>query len=589
MLNTIIKSNSYQDSIVLMLLTNKISTIEGVNKVSIMMGTPANKDIFKTGGLYTPELEKASSNDMVVVLDVENDSIIEAVFDEIDRFLEEQSKGSVGGEVEESVRTWDKALESAKNAPLALISIPGTYAALEIERALHEGKHVFCFSDNVAIEDEKRLKQIAHDKGLLLMGPDCGTGIINGIPLAFTNIVRPGRIGIVGASGTGIQEVTTLIHKLGEGVTHAIGTGGRDLKEDIGGITLMDSIVTLEQDPNTDVIVVISKPPSPVVREKVLGLLRKISKPAITLFLGEKPEYHEKNLYHAYSLEETASLAVKLLRKEEIVFEEEKIDLPLVKLTEKQKYIKGFYSGGTLASEAAMLLKDGLHLGEDTEEKEGYILKNDGYEILDLGDDIYTQGKPHPMIDPEKRIEMIEKASSDPETAVILLDVVLGYGSHSDMASQLAPAIKKAKAQANAEGRDLVFIGTIVGTDLDPQGFNEQRQILEEAGVIIKMSNNKAVRTALGILGMTIKDNMKEMKEIESTFNEQLEPSRKMLDLLGTKEFLNIGLRSFSDAIREEGGTSIQFDWRPVAGGNVTLQKALYFLNNYQVELVEAK
>ena len=589
MLNTIIKSNSYQDSIVLMLLTNKISTIDGVNKVSIMMGTPANKDIFKTGGLYTPELEKASSNDMVVVLDVEHDSIIEIVFDEIDRFLEEQSKGSVGGEVEESVRTWDKALELAKDAPLALISIPGTYAALEIEHALNEGKHVFCFSDNVAIEDEKRLKQLAHEKGLLLMGPDCGTGIINGIPLAFTNIVRSGKIGIVGASGTGIQEVSTLIHKLGEGVTHAIGTGGRDLKEDIGGITLMDSIVTLEQDSNTDVIVVISKPPHPAVREKVLGLLRKISKPAVTLFLGEKPEYHENNLYHAYTLEETASLAVKLLRKEEIVFEEEKIDIPQAKLTEKQKYIKGFYSGGTLAGEAAMLLRDGLHLVEDSEKKEGYILKSDGYEILDLGDDIYTQGKPHPMIDPEKRIEMIEKASSDPETAVILLDIVLGYGSHLDMASQLAPAIKTAKAQANAEGRDLVFIGTIVGTDLDPQNIDEQRQILEDAGVIIKMSNNKAVRTALGILGITIKDSKKEIEEIESTFNEQLEPSQKMLDLLRTKEFLNIGLRSFSDAIREEGGTSTQFDWRPVAGGNVTLQKALYFLKNYEAILEEVK
>ena len=590
MLHTIIKSNSYQDSIVLMLLTNKINTVEGVNNVSIMMGTPANKDIFKTGGLYTPELEKATSNDMAVVLDIEDEAVIEQVMEEIDVFLAEQAKGSGGGDAEESARTWDKALELAKDASVALISIPGTHAALEIERALDEGKHVFCFSDNIAIEDEKRLKQKAHEKGLLLMGPDCGTGIINGIPLAFTNVVRPGKIGIVGASGTGIQEVSTIIHKLGGGVTNAIGTGGRDLKEAIGGITLMDGIVTLEQDPNTDVIVVISKPPAPVVREKVLALLRKISKPAVTIFLGEKPEYHENNLYHAYTLEEAAKIAVKLLNKETIVNEKEAVEVPDVHLAENQKYIKGFYSGGTLAYEAAMLIKEGLQLSDDADKKEGYVLKNEGYEVLDLGDDIYTQGRPHPMIDPGKRIEMIKAASDDPETAIVLLDIVLGYGSHADMASELAPAIKEAKMRATADGRELVFVGTIVGTDLDPQDIQAQRQILEEAGVIVTMSNNQAVRTALAILGITLKENEKEIKEIDApAFMEELMPSQAMLDMLRTKEFLNIGLKSFSEAIREKGGKATQFDWRPMAGGNVTLQKALYFLKNYQASQAEAK
>lgn len=215
MLHTIIKANSYQDSIVLMLLTNKLNTIDGVHNVSVMMGTPANKDIFKTGGLYTDELEKASSNDMVIVLDIEDDSLIEQVLTEIDVFLEEQTKGGGDASGEEVVKTWDKAFELGKDAGVVVFSIPGTHAALEIEKALDEGKHVFCFSDNVAIEDEKRLKEKAHDAGLLLMGPDCGTGIINGIPVAFTNAVRKGKIGVVGASGTGIQEVTTIIHKLG--------------------------------------------------------------------------------------------------------------------------------------------------------------------------------------------------------------------------------------------------------------------------------------------------------------------------------------------------------------------------------------
>lgn len=189
----------------------------------------------------------------------------------------------------------------------------GTHAALEIEKAIEEGKHVFCFSDNVALEDEVRLKQLAHEKGLLLMGPDCGTGIINGVPIAFTNAVRTGKIGVIGASGTGIQEVTTIIHKLGAGVTHAIGTGGRDLKEAVNGVTFKDSIALLEQDPDVEVIVAISKPPAARVRGEILNLLRASKKPVVTIFLGEKPENHEKGLYHAHTLEETARIAVTLI------------------------------------------------------------------------------------------------------------------------------------------------------------------------------------------------------------------------------------------------------------------------------------
>ncbi|AEB30431.1 succinate--CoA ligase (ADP-forming) subunit alpha [Carnobacterium sp. 17-4] len=585
MLTTIIKNNSYQDSIVLMLLTNKINTVEGVNNVSIMMGTPANKDIFKTGGLYTPELEKASANDMAVVLDVKDESVVPNVMEEIDVFLEEQSKGMDNSDAQESVRTWDKAISLSKDAPVALISIPGTHAPLEIEKALDEGKHVFCFSDNVSIEDEKRLKLKAHEKGLLLMGPDCGTGIINGIPLAFTNVVRKGAIGIVGASGTGIQEVSTIIHKLGGGVTNAIGTGGRDLKEEIGGITLMDGIVTLENDPDTDVIVVISKPPAPAVREKVLALLRKITKPAVTIFLGEKPTYHEENLYHAYTLEETARIAVQLLNNEAVSVEEQAIELPEVAFSSDQKYIKGYYSGGTLANEAAMLIKEGLELTGSADKKEGFILKDAGYEIIDLGDDIYTQGKPHPMIDPDKRIEMIEQAADDSETAIILLDIVLGYGAHIDMATELAPAIKKAQDKAKETNKQLVFIGAIVGTDEDPQDIKKQKTILEEAGVIVADSNNQAVRMALKLVSISLDEVEKTIQTVEApAFEEELIPSEQMMDMLRTKTFLNIGLRSFSDAIREMGGTSIQFDWRPAAGGNVTLQKALYFLKNYTNE-----
>lgn len=583
MLHTIIKANSYQDSIVLMLLTNKLNTIDGVHNVSVMMGTPANKDIFKTGGLYTDELEKASSNDMVIVLDIEDDSLIDQVLSEIDVFLEEQTKGGGDGAGEEVAKTWDKAFELGKEAGVAVFSIPGTHAALEIERALDEGKHVFCFSDNVAIEDEKRLKEKAHEAGLLLMGPDCGTGIINGIPVAFTNAVRKGKIGVVGASGTGIQEVTTIIHKLGGGVTNAIGTGGRDLKEEIGGITLKDSIMTLEKDPNTEVIVVISKPPAPQVRDEVLNLLRSISKPAVTIFLGEKPDAHEENLYRAYTLEEAAQIAVQLLNKEAVTPREESLNVPAHTLKPEQKYVKGLYSGGTLAYEAAMLIKEGLHLSEGEHAPEGFILKNQGHEIIDLGDDIYTQGKPHPMIDPTKRKEMLEEVGKDPETAIILLDVVLGYGSHANMAQELAPTIKELKVQAKNQGRELFVIGTVVGTDEDPQDIHEQETIMKEAGVILCDSNAQAVRMALAILEHPLTVEVKEVLPQSAVTPVSIAPSEAMLALLTNQGFINIGLRSFSEAITNHGGKVVQYDWQPIAGGNITLQKALQFLKKVEL------
>ena len=394
MLHTIIEKNSYQDSIVLMLLTNHLEEMEGVNSISVMMGTPANKDIFKTGGLYTEELETATPNDMVIVADLDNADMIEKIVTAAQNYLDEQGKKNKGGATEERVKTWDKALELGEDASVAIFSIPGTHAALEIEKAIEEGKHVFCFSDNVALEDEVRLKQLAHEKGLSLMGPDCGTGIINGVPIAFTNAVRRGKIGVIGASGTGIQEVTTIIHKLGAGVTHAIGTGGRDLKEAVDGVTFKDSIALLEQDPDVEVIVAISKPPAARVRGEILDLLRASKKTVVTIFLGEKPENHEKGLYHAHTLEETARIAVQLSKGQEPTGLADAFVVPKIALKPTQKNIKGYYSGGTLAYEAGMLIKEAIGSGS-LDGMDGYILNEAGHEVMDLGDDMYTQGKPH--------------------------------------------------------------------------------------------------------------------------------------------------------------------------------------------------
>jgi FdrA protein len=581
MLYTIIKENSYQDSVNLMLLTNKISTMDGINKVQIMMGTPANKDIFKTSGLYTEELGKAAANDMCIVVDTDSEEKIQEVLDEVDQYLTNQSISNSKQEFE-SVRTWDKALKALPNANIALISTPGQYAAEEAEKALDNDMHVLIFSDNVTIEDERRIKEKAHEKGLLVMGPDCGTEIVSGVPLAFANVVKQGNIGIVGASGTGIQEVTVQIDRLGGGVTHAIGTGGRDLSDKIGAITMMDAIKGLAAHKQTEVIGIISKPPAKEVRDQVVELLQSLSKPVVAIFLGEDPHNHEGNIYYANTLEETAAIALDLAKGNPVKPNYNKIigEVPAVNLKPEQKTIKGLYSGGTLGYEAATLISRGLGLGKSNSHEEGYLLKTNGFEVADLGDDIYTQGKPHPMIDPDTRIKFFQKAAEDESTAVILFDVVLGYGSHEDMAGALLPGIQKIQSDAKAKGKTIYFVATVCGTEQDPQSIAEQKSKLENAGVIIKDSNNQAIRTALAMIDIHVEEMDKEMvPAAKQAANQDITTSSAIEKLLNEKpSVINVGLKKFTSAITENGGKVVQFDWRPVAGGNERMRKVLSVL-----------
>ncbi|QUM67065.1 acyl-CoA synthetase FdrA [Staphylococcus delphini] len=584
MLYTIIKENTYQDSIVLMLLSNKLNSIDGVKKVSVMMGTPANKDIFRASGLGSDELDQANPNDIVVVIDTED----EAKVTEVDEMVEATLKGENSVDAtsnEQEAHNWKRALELANNANMALISIPGQYAAMEAENALNEGLHVFMFSDNVPKADELRLKEMAHEKGLLVMGPDCGTGIIHSVPLAFTNIVKEGNIGLVGASGTGIQEVTTIIDREGTGVTNAIGTGGRDLSTEIGAITMLDSIKALNQDPKVKVITVISKPPAKEVKDKVLNVLRNIEKPVVTLFLGDKPTYHEPGIYHAYTLEEAARVSVQLSNGEVPNFKPSILTDIDVNFAEGQIGIKGFYSGGTLAYEAAMLINHTLK-NTKSEKQEGYMLKTEAHAVIDLGDDIYTQGKPHPMIDPEKRIEMLEASIEDETTAVILLDDVIGNGSHDDMATELAPTISKVIQHAKDRGRNIVVLATVVGTEQDHQGYQQQIDILKRAGAVICETNDQMVRTAIHLLGHDVQQPEREEKAFDKEVLD-LTVSDEIIQLLNVKpSIINIGLKSFSEAIRDSGAECVQFNWKPIAGGDEKLMKVLQFLNHLERETV---
>ncbi|WP_313640734.1 acyl-CoA synthetase FdrA [Paenibacillus sp.] len=573
MLYTVIKPNSYQDSVSLMLLTNKLSEMEGIRQISVMMGTPANKDIFKNSGLLTPEVEAANPNDICIVVDTEDEGLIDGVLKEADEFLQNQATKSQGSKLK-TVRTLDSAVKALSDANIAIISIAGQYAAQEAKKAVERGLHVFIFSDNVDLDAELELKTMAKQQGTLVMGPDCGTGIISGIPLAFANVVNEGNIGIVGASGTGIQEVTTQIERLGGGISHAIGTGGRDLSETISATTAIQALEGLASDPNTDVIVLISKPPAPEVKAKVVAVMKTLGKPVVAIFMGDRPLEQHDNISYAYTLEDTAIKAVELAKSTSTaVIEEKEESIPQVealKASGTQQKLKGFYSGGTLAAEAAMLLADAVGGHGDREHKNGFMFHQDGHEIIDLGDDAYTQGRPHPMIDPRLRVDMILEAARNPETAVILLDVVLGYGSHEDPAGALIPAITKAISVAASEGRGLAVIASVCGTMNDPQVYDEQVAKLKEAGVIVRGSNADAVRLAVSVI-----------RELDPAACQVpvAVGSEAVNNLLASKpKVINIGLRHFADTVLKYGGQVVQYDWSPIAGGNERLAKILALL-----------
>ena len=609
MIKTIIKKGSYQDSVVLMLLTNRIASMEGVKKVSIMMATPANKEIFAASGLVTVQLQEAGPNDMAIVADVEREDLIDEIVRASDQFLKDQATNR---NVQENpaVENWDQALNRMPDADLAVISVPGMYAAEEAERALDEGMNVFIFSDNVALEDEVRLKSKAREQGLLVMGPDCGTAVLGGVPIAFANKVKKGGIGIAGASGTGIQEVISVISRSGEGISHAIGTGGRDLCEQVGGISMLEAIRLLDQDEETRVLVVLSKPPAPAVRENIIRRLESLHKPVVTLFSGEMPQADRiagNGIYQAYTLEEAALAAVELLadiRDGGQSSEPIRLNGHAEPVGCTQGFpaldgmkIKGYYSGGTLAAEAAMLISDGLKLKE-TGHGQGYKLDCDGHQILDLGDDIFTRGTPHPMIVPEKRVEWICSALEDEKTGVILFDVVLGYGSCDDMAGAVSGCLQDIRRRCEEAGRKLYMVADLCGTPEDLQGYETQKKKLEDSGVIVCTSNRQAVMTALALIGhpwqadeeICLKYTVSSACT-QSVKNDQLTArptdwpaiSPRLLRLLsGKPAILNIGLASFADVLEEAGCRVAQYNWRPPAGGNPQLIRAIRFLGRQE-------
>lgn len=498
----VLKRGLYFDSISLMILSKELGKIDGIIAASAVMGTQANKSILISAGIFPELFNDSDETDVLIGLKAVSDDIADQALLQIDKIMNALRNDQLSGSGN-AVYNFESAIKQLPEANLSLISVAGRYAAAEAKKALKQGLHVMIFSDNVEIEKEIELKKLAHEKELLLMGPDCGTAIINGIPLGFANHVNRGGIGIVSASGTGLQEVSSVISNNGEGISQAIGTGGRDIRKEIGGIMFIDAMRSLHDDEETKVIVLVSKPPHETVLSKLAGEIRKFSKPVVGIFIGGDPEIlHETGVFSAATLEEAGLIAVALLNKKEISSVRHNLEIrsadilnrsgEMVKKT-KGKYLRGLFSGGTLCDETQLILRDiigNVYSNSPLDEKFRLkdSLKSRENTIIDLGDDEFTYGRPHPMIDFSLRNQRILEEASDPDVAVVLLDVVLGYGSHQDPASELVPVIH----QARNKSATLLFIGSVTGTDKDPQNRGKVIHDLEEAGMIIMPSNAAA-------------------------------------------------------------------------------------------------
>lgn len=484
----VIRPNSYYDSVSLMAISQQVVDIPGVQAAVVAMATDMNKELLEHVGLLTPEADAAGPSDLVIAVGASDQATAEEAAVQAEAMLRQRAAApKAGGWGVAAPRTLRAALKADPEANLALISVPGAYAAREAAIALDLGLHVMLYSDNVPVAAEIDLKRRAHEKGLLLMGPDCGTAIIGGVGLGFANAVRRGPIGIVAASGTGAQELSTLIDRFGSGVSHLLGVGGRDLSAQVGGIMMMDGIRMLQEDPETEVIVLISKPPAPEVASRLEQELRSLTKPHVTCFLSGKG---------AISIDEAAAQAVALATGRQV--ETDKSQRPLFEPGPGRRYVRGIFSGGTLCDQALMILEGALgpvscNVHADPTRRSG-AAKSFGHTLVDLGDDEFTRGRPHPMIDMTLRRMRILEEAKDPEVAAILLDIVIGYGTHPDPVGGLADAISMAVRQG------IAVVASVTGTESDPQRSSHQIEALRRAGAKVGLTAREAAEAVAASL-----------------------------------------------------------------------------------------
>lgn len=540
-----IRRGSYYDSVVLMQLQRGLISLPGVADAGVVMATSANLDLLRESELL-PDALKAGAEDLLIVVKAQDAQSGRDALSQVDTLLQRRSSAFDQAFAPKSL---SGAMKMAPDSDWLLISVPGKYAAQVAREGLSLGLNIFLYSDNVSIEDEVSLKAEALAAGRLVMGPDCGTAIVHGVGLGFANRVRRGTVGVVAASGTGLQAFSSHLHALGGGISQALGTGSHDMSGAVRGITTLQALAYLAADESTEVIVLISKPPDPDIAAQVLSTARGFGKPVVVYFLGyAAPGRILGNLHFAASLEDASELAHALALATP--------DRPAAHLnpSRPQGRIRGLFSGGTLAAEFLQALQALVYpIYSNVPLHPTQILENPlhsrEHTVLDLGDDQFTVGRLHPMLDNDLRIRRIKQEAADPSVAVIVLDVVLGVGSHPDPASELGPAIQEAVRSRP----ELAFGVVLVGTDDDPQDRPAQQERLRSARAEVFGSVRKLAEFAASHVGLS---------SVSPGVMPVLTPPLRAV---------NVGLATFFESLVAQGAQAVHVDWRPPAGGDPDL------------------
>jgi len=487
-----LRAGLYRDSVTLMQISAALSELPGVGAALVSMATPLNLDLLAGLG-FEPVPASADPNDMLVAIQAEDEGSLAAAQSRLSELLasRDEPTGAQGSGRAPPPGTTASALRRSA-APLALISVPGPHAFVEAMDALRNGASVMVFSDNVTVGEEILLKEEAVRRGLLVMGPDCGTAVVGGVGLGFANVVLPGPVGLVAASGTGAQQICALLDAAGVGVSAVLGTGGRDLSSDVGGRSTLHAMRLLDEHPGTELVVVLSKPPAADVAKQVREVAGRLQTPTVVGFVGRG----EDDLTTVASKVVTAAGGPRL--------EPPEWPAPYQRRP-RPGALRGLFSGGTLCDEAMVIAVEALgRVASNIPLEPGWALAADlrsaGHVMIDFGDDQLTQGRPHPMIDWSLRLERLAVEAADPSCGVVLLDVVLGYGSHEAPAEVLAPAVRAARQLAASGGRDLGVVVSITGTSADPQGLAATARALQEAGASVHLSNAMAARAAIALV-----------------------------------------------------------------------------------------
>ena len=475
-----LRPGAYADSVTLLQVSRAVQDLDGVLAAQVAMATGLNVEVLTEMGFEVPA--EATTNDLVVALRLADRATLDEALAGVDRALLDANRRDDGPSEVAPPRTTASALRRAPDG-LVLVSVPGASAFVEAMDALDAGNDVMVFSDNVPLEQELVLKRTAEERELLVMGPDCGTAVVGGLGLGFANTVIPGPVGIVAASGTGCQQLLALLDHAGVGVSSALGVGGRDLSTDVRGLSTREAMRRLDADPEVDLILVVSKPPDADVAAELREYAASLGTPVQLALLGAgQPD-----------LTAAAEVVLDVLGHEHPTWP---VTPPEVGRESRGGWLRGLFVGGTLCDESMLIaaeqlgpvrsntpLTPELGLGSD--------LTAATHTMVDFGDDALTTGRAHPMIDPTLRLDHLERALAADDTAVVLLDVVLGHGAEPDPAAGLAPVIASASQPV---------VVTVVGTAADPQGLERQVNALAEAGAEVHLSNAGATRRAIELV-----------------------------------------------------------------------------------------